>query len=609
MRLRLASLFIIGSAWFTALTGPASAATITQWNFNSVPADASTSSGTTSPSTGSGTAGLIGGTTSTFASGDANGGSTDPATGDDSGWNLATFATQGTGSGSRGVQFTVSTAGKQNIIVTWDHRHSNTSSRYVQFQYSTDGTTFVDFGSPLDHNAGDTWFNTNTVNLSSIAAVNDNPNFAFRIVAVFAPSTAAYAPANTGSTYGTSGTWRFDMVTVSGDNVGAPTIQETSATPFFNLPATGPGSVSGVISDPTDPAATIGIDFTIADVNTPVGSLTVTASSDDPAVVPNANLNLTGAGASRNLKITPAAVGLATITMTVSDGVDSSSYIINYAASAASVNPSTTRFHTGTSDASTAVSIDSDYMFVADDEDQTIRLYDRNESGLPLASFDFTASLGLSGSSEVDIEASTRVGNTIYWLGSHSNNSTGENRDNRERIFATTVAGAGAASTLTFVDYYAFLEDDLIAWDNANGHGLGAGALGLAASAADTVLPEQSAGFNIEGLVMAPGSSTIAYVAFRAPMEPTATRASALIVPVTNFAALMGAASGSATFGAPIFLNLGGRAIRSIERNASDHYLIVAARRAPRPALRQTTSGSSRGPAIPPTFRSSGRPI
>jgi predicted extracellular nuclease len=358
----------------------------------------------------------------------------------------------------------------------------------------------------------------------------------------------------------------------------APTIAENTATPRLNLAATGSGSVSGAINDPTDPAKVLGVDFTIADSDTPVGNLTVTVSSSNASVVPTANLTLSGTGATRNLKINPVGVGFADILVTVSDGSSSATYTINYAASAASVNPSTTRFLTGTSDASTAIAIDADYMLVGDDEDQTIRLYDRNNSGLPVASFDFTSALGLVGSSEVDIEASTKVGNVIYWMGSHGNNSSGNDRPNRERIFATQVSGTGAATTLTSLGYYQFLENDLIAWDNSNGHGLGAGFLGLAASAAAGVSPEVPNGFNIEGLTLAPNGTT-AYVAFRAPNEPTSSRDKALIIPVTNFTTLLnatGGTAGSATFGAPIQLDLGGRGIRSIERNANNEYVIIA---------------------------------
>ena len=86
----------------------------------------------------------------------------------------------------------------------------------------------------------------------------------------------------------------------------------------------------------------------------------------------------------------------ADVTVTVSDGSNTNSYLVNYAASTASVTPNTTRFHTGTSDASTAIAIDSNYMLVGDDENQVLRLYDRNQSGLAVNGFDFTSSLGLT---------------------------------------------------------------------------------------------------------------------------------------------------------------------------------------------------------------------
>jgi hypothetical protein len=369
----------------------------------------------------------------------------------------------------------------------------------------------------------------------------------------------------------------------SGTSNAAPTIQENTATTFINLAATSSGAVSGVISDPTDPARTLGIDFTIADADTPIANLVVTATSTNPSVVTNGNLALTGTGATRNLKITPTGVGFANIAVNVSDGTNNTSYTINYAASAASATPSTTRFLTGTSDGSTAIAIDSNYMLIGDDENQVLRLYDRNNSGLPVAGFDFTTSLGLTDISggiprEVDIEASTRIGNRIYWTGSQSNNDNGDSRVNRDRIFATDVSGTGASTTLTYVGRYNFLREDIIAWDANNVHGKGANYYGLAASAASGVSSKVTNGYNIEGLEMAPDNTT-AYVAFRAPEVPPGTRTKALIVPVTNFTSLLstsGGTQGSATFGAPIELDLGGRGIREIRKNTANQYLIIA---------------------------------
>lgn len=340
--------------------------------------------------------------------------------------------------------------------------------------------------------------------------------------------------------------------------------------------------ISGVINDPTDPARTLGIDFTLADTDTPVGSLTLTATSSNASVVPNTNLAITGSGASRNLKITPTGVGYTTLLATVSDGSNITSYTLSYAASAASTT--TSRFHTGASDASTAQALDADYMLVGDDDNQVLRLYNRANSGLPINGFDYTSSLGLTDISggiprQVNIEASVRIGNRIYWLGSHTNASSGAARPNRNRLFATDLTGSGASTTLSYVGRYDGLKTDLVNWDVNNQHGLGANYFGLQASAADGVDPEAAggAGFGIEGLTVAPDGTT-GYLAFRAPISPASNRTKALIVPVTNFASLVSAnpASGPATFGAPILLDLGGRGIREIKGNGNGQYLIVA---------------------------------
>jgi len=66
------------------------------------------------------------------------------------------------------------------------------------------------------------------------------------------------------------------------------------------------------------------VTFTVADSQTAVGSLTVTATSSNAALIPNtaSGINLGGSGANRTLMLTPTAnqSGSSTITVTVSDG-------------------------------------------------------------------------------------------------------------------------------------------------------------------------------------------------------------------------------------------------------------------------------------------------
>jgi predicted extracellular nuclease len=354
---------------------------------------------------------------------------------------------------------------------------------------------------------------------------------------------------------------------------------------YLDLAPTGSGTVSGVIGDITDPAATDGIGFAFALADGGDGSaLTIAASSDNLDVVADADLALAGDGPTRQLTIRPRGVGYATITVSATDAANNvGTYLIHYAASAPPLAPEATSYHTGASDASATEAIDDERMFVADDETNTIRLYRRDVSGLPIAGFDVSSNLALTDpdNPELDIEGSTRIGDRLFWTTSYSNSKNFHVRPNRHRVFSTDLSGTGDAATLTYVGRYDWLLEDMVAWDDANGHGLGAGYLGFAAGSAEGVDSKTPEGFNIEGLSIAPDDST-AYFAFRAPLLPTNDRHQAVIVPVLNFEALVDTAApdsmpqGSATFGAPIFLDLGGRGIRSLDRNASGQYLITA---------------------------------
>ena len=373
-------------------------------------------------------------------------------------------------------------------------------------------------------------------------------------------------------------------VTISDNDVGTNTPPMISSIP----------ALANALGDPTNPTAI----FNVGDAESPAATLALAViATSNPVVAPLANATVVNAGdGSASVAVVPAGIGYATLTIRVTDPQGGfADTTLNYAASAGGV-PST-RFHASGADASAAVAIDAAFMVVGIDEDQVLRVFPRTTSGLPVAETNFStgvnvAPLQLINASgglprEVDIEAATRVGNRIFWLGSGSNSSGGSSRPNRSRLFATDLAGTGAATTLSFAGRYDHLKADLIAWDQGNTHGLGANHFGLAASAAAGVIPESpfANGFNIEGLAMAPGSSDAAYVAFRAPLAVPGARTRALIVPVLNFASLAvsggasgtsGGIAGSAVLGAPIELDLGGRGIRDLARNDAGTFLIVA---------------------------------
>jgi endonuclease/exonuclease/phosphatase family metal-dependent hydrolase len=234
-------------------------AVFAQWNFNSITPDGSTATGTTTPSTGVGTASLVGGTTSTFATGDTT---LDPAgSADNSGWNTTTYPAQGTGNKTHGVQFTVSTAGRQNIVISWSSQSSPSGSKYGRLQYTTNGIDFVDFSNAFING---TSFTVKTNSLAAISGVNNNPNFAFRFVSEF-ENTAAntantnYVPANS-SSYGTAGTMRYDMVTVSGSSYVAATAAALTSVAFTNdqfaFTLSGSVGASYIVQTSTNLAAT-----------------------------------------------------------------------------------------------------------------------------------------------------------------------------------------------------------------------------------------------------------------------------------------------------------------------------------------------------------------
>ena len=209
------------SALFLCTAASCPAVVISQWNFNGTTATA-VPGGTSAPtpSTGSGTASLVGGTSSpSFNSASADGGSSDPVltTPADYAWQTSSYPAATVGNETAGVQFAVSTVGYENIVISYDLRHSNSASRYEAVQYSIDGTNFTTI-QYFTGAAGDTWFNNRTVDLSAIPAVNNNPNFTIRIVAAFetaATGTGLAGYRESQSAYATTGSWRFDMVTIN----------------------------------------------------------------------------------------------------------------------------------------------------------------------------------------------------------------------------------------------------------------------------------------------------------------------------------------------------------------------------------------------------------
>ncbi|WHM39301.1 hypothetical protein [Streptomyces sp. BPTC-684] len=345
--------------------------------------------------------------------------------------------------------------------------------------------------------------------------------------------------------------------------LNAPAHAAGYGTPTLSLSAS---YLSGAVGATGDPVVTVTVGQSGADAS----ALTVVASaSTRPSVAGTGDVAVTGTGATRQVAVAAHGRGYTDLTLKLTGlGGKSVTKTLHYAASAAVQYASDTRYFTGSSDASAAVDVGGGYIVVADDESNTLRLYDRSASGAPARTWDFSSQLGVG--KEIDIEGAARVGDTIYWTGSLGNNKDGEYKADRNTVFTTTVTGSGASTQLALGRSYKKLRDDLVAWDRANGD-----RYGFAAGTAAGQAPKQIDGFNVEGLEFAPGSATTAYVGFRAPLVPPADGGKALIVPVTNFDKVVDSGV-KAVFGAPIELDLGGLSIRDIRKNSADQYLIVA---------------------------------
>jgi uncharacterized repeat protein (TIGR02543 family) len=351
----------------------------------------------------------------------------------------------------------------------------------------------------------------------------------------------------------------------------------------FNTAATTsllqPPYVSGVINDPTDPAKTKGIIVDVKDngVAIPAANYTISGASSTTSVVGNANIAITKSDGQADIRLTPSAVGYTTITITLTKGPNTKSITINYAASSASSTPATTNWLTGISDGSAAIALDDNYFVVADDELNKLYVHSRSQSGLPYKSYNYAGNLSLPDGTaeEVDLEGavrSTTISGRVYWIGSMGNGKSPNfsSKPNRNRIFATTVSGTGAATAFSFNGYYGSLKQSVITWGDANGYNFTASA----AAGHDSKVID---GFNVEGLTFGPDNSTL-YIGMRAPLVPVGNRTNAVIVPVLNFESWFnnGAPSGNPTLGSPIQLNLGGRGIRDLVRLSNGTYIVVA---------------------------------
>jgi hypothetical protein len=237
-----------------------------------------------------------------------------------------------------GIQFNVSTVRAKNIIFSYDSRVSPTASDYTRVQYTTNGTSWIDYPSSASFNgiagtgAGGWETFTNyegpvfgNADFTGFPGVANNPNFGVRIVTEF-QSTATYGVGTTANyvgtanTYGgTSGTMTYDLVGVYGDAITNNNVPPTVS--FITLPFNSSQTNSNTTN--TLDTVPITLPFTVSNGDSNPTNFTYSAVSLNPSTVNPVFLFTSTASGNNTLTITPnpisTSVAAAPILVTVTD--------------------------------------------------------------------------------------------------------------------------------------------------------------------------------------------------------------------------------------------------------------------------------------------------
>lgn len=176
-----------------------------------------------------------------------------------------------------------------------------------------------------------------TVNLTGITSGSPAENQTLTVSASSDNTALVPNPSVTYTSPNTTGTLRFTpannatglaTITVTVNDGGASNNITTRTFKVtvnaVNTPPTITAIPNQTIAQDSSSAA---IPFTVGDAQTSAGSLTVSAGSSNPSVVPVSGIAFAGSGANRTVTITPAAgkSGASTVTVSVSDGTATTS--------------------------------------------------------------------------------------------------------------------------------------------------------------------------------------------------------------------------------------------------------------------------------------------
>jgi hypothetical protein len=217
----------------------------------------------------------------------------------------------------------------------------------------------------------------------------------------------------------------------------------------------------------------------------------------------------------------------------------------------------------GACDASAGAAITDDLFVAADDETNHLRIYSRSQGGAPVFQLPLDRFLRVDRHEpEADIEGAARVGEVIYWIGSHGRNQKGEVRASRQRFFATRIVSTDSPRIEPLGSGYDGLLPDFENAPQLEKFDL---------EEASELAPKEKNALNIEGLCARPDGSLL--IGFRNPVP----KKKALLVPLLNPAELVNGKDAHAKFGKAIRLDLEGRGIRDIVQRDGSYFIIAGA--------------------------------
>lgn len=215
--------------------------------------------------------------------------------------------------------------------------------------------------------------------------------------------------------------------------------------------------------------------------------------------------------------------------------------------------------HTGLANASAAVPVGDRWFATAGGDDNVVRVYPTDRGGPPVATLRLPGrSTLLHHAAEFDLEAGARIGDIVYWIGSHGRAKDGRERPARQQFLATRITATNDHVRMeSFGSPCTSLLQVLLADPRYQ-------ALGFAAAAGR---PPEEDGINVEGLCDTPEGTLL--VGFRSPLPEER----AVLAPLLNPAEAVDGRE--PRFGDPVRLDLGGRGVRDMARSGTRYYILA----------------------------------